>query len=160
MMSLTSRQVEQRERRQQFVTIRLDDMLLGVDIQLVQEINRQVTTTPVPHAPNSVKGVINLRGDVVTLMDLRVMLGMPPMEQTSRTRNVIIELHGERTGFLVDEVADVVTINRSAISPKPANLRGLGTAFFSGVYQGETDLIVILDMVELLHSDTRNKRAS
>jgi purine-binding chemotaxis protein CheW len=102
--------VHRRTSEQQVATFYVGEILLGIDIQSIQEINRHVSTTLVPHAPREVKGVINLRGEVVTVMDLRTILDLEPIEVDLRTRNIIVQTGTERVGLLVDRVADVVTL--------------------------------------------------
>lgn len=134
----------------QFATFCVGDQLMGVDIRRIQEINRNVEMTPVPHAPEFVRGVINLRGDVATVIDLRTILGLTPAEFTSKTRNVIIETDGEPVGLLVDRVADVITAQTADIEPPPANVGGMDGRFFRGVYKLETELLVLVDVDAVL----------
>ncbi|MBN1852235.1 MAG: chemotaxis protein CheW [Pirellulales bacterium] len=134
----------------QLVTFYVGDLLLGLDILQLQEIIRNFDVTPAPHAPDYVLGVINLRGDVVTVVDLRTVLGYPPAEVTRETRNLIVESQGEFIGLLVDRIADTVSITLDAIEPCPSNIDGVEGRFFRGVYTTETDIVVILDLEETL----------
>lgn len=134
----------------ELVTFYVGDMLIGADIRHVDEINRQVDLTPVPQAPDDVRGVMNLRGDVVTVLDLRIVLGMGRTEIGKDSRNVIVNSNGERTGLLVDRVADVVTARRNEIYPPPANMSGLQARFVRGVYKLDHDLLTVLDIGEIL----------
>lgn len=134
----------------EFATFYVDELLLGVDILQVEEINRHLTMTPVPHAPVCVEGVINLRGNVVTVVNLRTILGLPPGEITKGTRNVVVHAHGEQTALLVDRVADVLRTRRDAIDAPPANVNGVDSRFFKGVVRLEKSLLVILDVDEAL----------
>jgi purine-binding chemotaxis protein CheW len=131
---------------QEFITFYLGDLLLGIDIHQVQEINRNVDMTPVPHAPQAVRGVINLRGEVVLVVDLREVLGLPPSGLTRSNRNVIVKNGGEQIGLLVDRVADVVRANTDDLDPMPENLRGIDQRFFKAVFKLELGLLVILDV--------------
>ncbi len=131
---------------QEFITFYLGDLLLGIDIHQVQEINRNVDMTPVPHAPQAVRGVINLRGEVVLVVDLREVLGLPKSALTRSNRNVIVKNGGEQIGLLVDRVADVVRANTDDLDPMPENLRGIDQRFFKAVYKLELGLLVILDV--------------
>ena len=134
----------------QFTTFQVHDLLLGIDIRQVQEINRSLRLTPVPHAPEAVRGVINLRGEVVTVLDLRRVLRLPPAEMTRSTRNVIVNSNGEQIGLLVDQVTDVVTCKASEIDPLPENLGGVDQRFFQGVFKLDEGLLVILNVAETL----------
>jgi purine-binding chemotaxis protein CheW len=131
---------------QEFITFYLGDLLLGIDIHQVQEINRNLEMSPVPHAPNAVRGVINLRGEVVMVVDLREVLGLPPASLTRSNRNVIVKNGGEQIGLLVDRVADVVRASCDELDPMPGNLRGIDQQFFHSVYKMESGLLVILDV--------------
>src|SRR5271157_3269765 len=92
----------------ELATFFVADLLLGIPIRKVEEISRYSSVTPVPGASESVCGVISLRGEVVTVLDLRTVLGLGKTEPTRQTRNVIVQAGGERIGLLVDRVADVV----------------------------------------------------
>lgn len=131
---------------QEFITFYLGDLLLGIDIHQVQEINRNIDLTPVPHAPKAVRGVINLRGEVVLVVDLREVLGLAPAALTRSNRNVIVKNGGEQIGLLVDRVADVVRAHTDDLDPMPENLRGIDQRFFKAVYKLEIGLLVILDV--------------
>jgi len=130
----------------QLATFYVGDILLGVDICQVQEINRQLSVTEVPHAPNYVRGVINLRGDVATVLDLRTILGLPRADVTRDSRNLIVQSHGESIGFLIDRISDILTVQCDQISPPPTNVEGIDGALFKGVYTLETELLIILDV--------------
>ncbi|HTN76014.1 MAG TPA: chemotaxis protein CheW [Pirellulaceae bacterium] len=134
----------------QLASFQIGDLLLGIDIHQVQEINRNLDLTPVPHAPDSVRGVINLRGEVVTVIDLRRVLGLPAVECTRLTRNVIVNNGGEQVGLLVDCIADVVKSFVDDIDPLPENLGGLDHGFFQGVVKLEAGLLVILNVEQTL----------
>jgi purine-binding chemotaxis protein CheW len=141
-------------------TFTIGDLLVGIDIQSIQEINRQVETTPVPHAPTAVRGVVNLRGDVVTVMDLRVILDLEPINISPSTRAIIVRQGNERTGLLVDAVSDVVTIDGSNILPCPANVNGIAGRFFTGVVQLDRDLLVVLSIDQVLGAEATTRKAS
>lgn len=141
----------------QLAAFYLGDQLMAVDIHQVQEINRHVTTTPVPHAPDYVRGVVNLRGEVVTVLDLRAVLGMGPTTLTKDSRNVIVNWQGEKNGLLVDRVADVVTTDTNDIDHPPANVNGMDACFFQGVVKLEHDLLVVLDVPSILSGRTSSE---
>lgn len=137
----------------EIATFYIGDILMGVDIQKVQEINRHVDLTPVPHAPACVRGVINLRGDVVTVLDLRTVLDLEPAELNETSRNMIAKAGDEQVGLLVDRIADVVKVTRDEIEPPPANISGIEGRFFDGVYKMKSDLLIILNAEEVLSVD-------
>lgn len=136
---LASREVE-------YATFHVGDLLIGIDIRQVEEINRHLRLTPVPQAPDCVRGVINLRGEVVTVVDLRTILGLEPVDTTRSSRNVIVNSHDERIGMLVDSVADVVTVDSAKVAPPPANVSGIDGKFFQGVFRLEKELLVVLNV--------------
>ena len=109
----------------QISTFFVGDILLGLDISHVQEINRHLDVTAVPHSPSFVRGVINLRGEVVTVVDMRTILGLPRGEVTRDCRNVVIHSEGELIGLIVDQIADILTIPIREIDPPPANVDGV-----------------------------------
>ncbi len=130
----------------ELATLYVADLLLGIPIREVEEISRYGAVTPVPGAPESVCGVMSLRGEVVTVLDLRVLLGLGKTEPTRRTRNVIVHAGGERIGLLVDRVADVVRAATADLLPPPANLSGAESAMFRAVYRMESELLVLVDV--------------
>ncbi len=132
------------------VTFYVGESLLGVPIQQIEEINRHLDLTPVPHGPDYVRGVINLRGKVVTVVDLRTILGLEPAAVGRDTRNVIVNFHGEHVGLIVDRVADVVAARSDEIDRPPANLSSADGRFYSGVYKLESELLVLLDVEAVL----------
>ncbi len=134
----------------QYATFYVGDLLLGVDIHQVQEINRQLDVTSVPGAPDFVRGVINLRGDVATVVDLRTLLGLAETEKTRDTRNLIVHSGGEAIGLWVDRISDILEVSDHEINPTPTNLDGIDNRFFIGVYLLETELVVLLDIDQLL----------
>lgn len=134
----------------QYATFYIGDLLLGVDIRTVQEINRQVDVTPVPNSPEHVRGVINLRGEVATVIDLRKVLGLPAAEVTRDARNLIVHSQGEAIGLWVDRVSDIVAVARDGVAPTPANVDGVDGKFFRGVYSPAERLIVLLDVEQVL----------
>jgi len=130
----------------ELATFYVADLLLGIPIQDVEEISRYCAVTPVPGAPESVCGVMSLRGEVVTVLDFRVVLGLGKTECTRRTRNVIVHTAGERIGLLVDRVADVVRASVADLLPPPANLSGADSTMFQAVYRMENELLVLVDI--------------
>jgi len=138
----------------QLATFYVGDILLGIDIQQVQEINRQLDVTDVPHSPNYVRGVINLRGDVATVVDLRTILGLPSTEVTRESRNLIVHSRGETIGFLVDRISDILTLSTSEISPSPTTVEGVDGSLFKGVLKLEKELLIVLDVDAVLSGET------
>jgi len=143
----------------EFATFYVGRVLLGIDIRKTEEINRQLDLTPVPHAPAWVRGVVNLRGEVVTVLDLRTILGFEPAALTVASRNVIVRTDSEQVGLLVDRVADVVTVPVDEIEPPPANVNGVDGRFFNGVCKLESALLVVLDVQAVLTTAGKAEKA-
>jgi purine-binding chemotaxis protein CheW len=141
----------------QFATFYVGHMLLGVDIRVVQEINRQSEITQVPHAPDYVRGVINLRGDVATVVDLRRILGLPASEASRQTRNLIVHHQGEAIGLLVDRISDILTLSDDQINPPPTNVDGVDRRLMSGVCTLDSAIVVLLDIDEVLADSARQE---
>lgn len=133
----------------QLVTFYADDFLLGVDIDFVQEISRQAELTPVPGAPESIWGVINLRGEVVTVLNLHYLLGAKPLQAGANWCNLILSFGTERVGVCVDRVSDICTVPENEIVEGPSNLRSLNSRYIEGVYLRDDAVVVILDPVKL-----------
>jgi len=137
-------------REVEFVTFYVGSLLLGAEISQVEEINRHLDIAPVAHSPPWVQGVVNLRGEVVTVVDLRHVLGVGRIQIGPQTRNVVINADGERIGLLVDRVADVVKAYKSDIKALPANLTSVQGRFFQGVLELEHGLLAVLNIEEVL----------
>lgn len=144
----------------QYATFYVGDLLLGVDIHQVQEINRQLDVTDVPQAPDCVRGVINLRGEVTTVIDLRTILGLEQAEVTRDSRNLIVNSNGESVGFLVDRISDILTLRDEQIGPPPTNIDGVKGKYFLGVHTMESEILVLLNVAEALAVRTEEEVAS
>jgi purine-binding chemotaxis protein CheW len=137
----------------EYASFYVADALMGVSIGQVEEINHNLELTPVPHAPAWVRGVMNLRGAVVTVVDLRVVLGLEPTVITRKTCNVVVRSGSEQIAILADRVADVVRAPAREIEMPPANVAGNEERFFRGVYKLDRELLVILDIDAVLAND-------
>lgn len=135
--------------KKQIVTFRVDDCLVGLDILEVREINRFLDITPVQHAPEYVLGLMNLRGQMVTVFDLGVRLGLTPREISSESHNVILK--NEPVGLLVDAIGEVVQAEGHEIEAPPANLHDIEGEFIAGVLELVDGVLVILSAEKLLH---------
>lgn len=126
------------------------ELLLGLDIVHVQEINQNFIITVVHRAPDYVRGVINLRGEIVTVIDLRRKFGFAPLAEEEEMQIIIVRQGDENIGLLVDAVSDVVMAGEEDIEPPPSNLAGVTGHFFKGIFKLEHELVAILDIDELL----------
>ena len=152
MTTATQTPPTQRKRSEsmQLATFYVADMCLALDIALIQEIIRDVKVTRVPHAPPQVRGVINLRGEVTTVIDLRQILGLAPLDTTSDTQTLIVRSQGESIGLIVDRVGDICAVEGGSIVPPPPNVDSVDGRFFHGVCQRKSEIILVLDLEEAL----------
>jgi len=137
----------------QCVTFRLNEEIYGINVMLVQEVLRVTEIAPVPGAPNYVIGIINLRGNVVTVIDTRMRFGLPPKEMDDSTRIVIIEAENQTVGIVVDSVSEVVDIYSNEIETAP-NVGNDETArYIEGVVSRSEELLILVDLNKLLTDD-------
>ena len=134
----------------QLVTFSTGDEEFGVDIVRVQEIIRTMAITKVPKAPEFVEGVINLRGKVIPIIDLRRRFGLQPKTHDKHTRIIVIEINTMIVGFVVDSVSEVLRIPASTVEPPPPVVAGLESEYISGVGKLEDRLLILLDLDRLL----------
>jgi purine-binding chemotaxis protein CheW len=134
----------------EFATFYVGGALCGIDILNIQEINKNFEITNVPQASDYVEGILNLRGRIVTIIDLGKKLGLEPVNKDKDNRNIIVNSDDEHIGLLVDSISDVVLAQRTDIEPAPSNIGGAKGKFFQGVLKTEAQLIGILDIDEVL----------
>lgn len=134
----------------ELATFMIGDALCGMDILKVQEINKLIDMTEVPQAPSYVLGILNLRGQIVTSIDLGKKLGLGDTDLSLDPRNIIVNSPGEHVGLLVSKICDVVQANKEKFEPPPSNMGGIQGEFFTGVYKTEDKLIGILDVDKVL----------
>ncbi len=137
----------------QLVTFNISNEEFGVDILKVQEIIRTMEITKVPRAPEFVEGVINLRGKVIPIIDLRRRFGMDSRKHDSQTRIVVIELNNMIVGFVVDSVSEVLRIPADTVVPPPAIVSGVDSEYISGVGKLDDRLLILIDLEKLLSQD-------
>ena len=137
----------------QLVTFRLKDETYGINVMQVQEVLRVSEIAPVPGAPPYVLGIINLRGNVVTVMDTRGRFGLPPGEIDDSTRVVIIELEKQVIGMLVDSVAEVVDLRASEIDSAPNVGNDENSRYIQGVATRGTELLIVVDLNRMLSEE-------
>ncbi|QDV23998.1 Chemotaxis protein CheW [Aureliella helgolandensis] len=135
----------------QLVTFELGAATLALDISAVQEISRNSQLTKVPHAPKYVRGIANLRGDVVTILNLHSHLGILANPATKESRILIIKDASETVGLWVDRVSDILPVQVRDLSPPPNNLQGISRTYVQGVFQANGKLILKIDLQNLLN---------
>src|SRR5262249_3035846 len=134
----------------QFLTFALGDEEYGVAILNVQEIKGYAPVTPIPNTPAWVRGVMNLRGTIVPVIDLRLRLGMPATEYGPFTVIVVLAVAAKVVGAIVDSVSDVLTIPEADVQTAPDLGVGIDVRFVSGIAQANDKLVVLLDAETLL----------
>ena len=137
----------------QWVTFRLDNESYGINVMQVQEVLRHTEIAPVPGAPTYVLGIINLRGNVVTVIDTRQRFGLTPAPITDNTRIVIIEADKQVVGILVDSVAEVVYLRQSEIETAPNVGTDESAKFIQGVCNKNNELLILVDLEKMMTED-------
>lgn len=145
--------VEANDEVLQWVTFQLEEETYGINVMQVQEVLRYSEIAPVPGAPNYVLGIINLRGNVVTVIDTRLRFGLPQNEITDSTRVVIIESEKQVIGILVDSVAEVVYLKKSEIDTAPNVGTDESSRFIQGVSNRDGELLILVDLDKMLTDD-------
>ena len=141
----------------QLVTFSIGEEEFGVDILKVQEIIRTMEITKVPRAPAFVEGVINLRGKVIPIIDLRRRFNLAPKAHDKNTRIIDCVINNILVGFVVDAVAEVLRIPSNTVEPPPPVVAGIGSDYISGVGQLKDRLLIMLDLDKLLSSEDMEK---
>lgn len=134
----------------QIVTFRVGDEDFSVPILKVQEIIRMSEITKVPRSPDFVEGVINLRGKVIPVIDLRKRFGLEVTEKTNETRTIVVDCEGKVVGLIVDSVSEVLRLSQSTVEPPPDIVGGVDSEYISGVGKLNDRLVILLDIDKVL----------
>jgi purine-binding chemotaxis protein CheW len=134
----------------EFVTFRLADQWLGIPVTVVQEVLVPQRIARVPLAQEAVAGFLNLRGQIVTSLDLRTTLRLPARPAEAEYMNVVVRHDGELFAFMVDDVGDVVTVEHAAVESTPATLDERWRTASAGIVRRDRDLLVVMNVPELL----------
>lgn len=137
----------------QFLTFQLGEELYGVDILRVQEIKGYTAVTKIPNTPAHIKGVLNLRGTIVPIVELRTKFGMETIDYTMFTVIVVVVVQEKIMGLVVDAVSDVLNIDKQDIQPPPQFGANVDVSFLNGIGKSGDKLIALLDMDRLLSDD-------
>ncbi len=140
----------------QLVTFSIGEEEFGVDILKVQEIIRTMEITKVPKAPEFVEGVINLRGKVIPIIDLRKRFGMATRDHDKNTRIIVIEINNMIVGFVVDSVSEVLRISADTVEPPPPVVAGVESEYIKGVGKLADRLLIMLDLDRLLSREEKD----
>ena len=135
---------------EQLVVFKLGREEYGVSILQVQEIKKMTDITRVPHTPDYLKGVINLRGSVLPVVDLKKRLNLPPEEYTDDTRIIIVKVEEIIVGMIVDAVSEVTAINQENIEPPQAVVSGVESNYLSGVGKMDNRLLILLNLLAII----------
>lgn len=147
----------------QIATFRLGETVLGIDILLVKEVYRHMVISQIPDTPPHIRGLMNLRGRVVTVIDLNVCLNRPPIDSIEDSRLLILKTREEITdsdlenatgddiiGFLIDRMDDVITISNDEVFPTPPNVVTIQEEFIQGVIKRDDQLVLLLNVSAIL----------
>jgi len=151
--SANNTEVDPNDEVHQWVTYRLGEETYGINVMQVQEVLRHSEIAPVPGSPVYVLGIINLRGNVVTVIDTRTRFGLETTETTDSTRIVIIESDEQVVGILVDSVAEVVYLKSSEIDGAPNVGTDESARFIQGVSNRDGELLILVDLNKLLSDE-------
>lgn len=141
----------------QLVSFKIGNEEFGVDILKVQEIIKIITITNIPNSPSFVEGVINLRGKVIPIIDLRNRLGFEKIAHTKNTRIIVVELSGNTVGFVVDEVSEVLRISKSITEAPPELVTSINSEYITAVGKLEDRILILLDLDKVLNTDEKNQ---
>ncbi len=150
----------------QFTTFYVGNTLFGVNILQVKEINNQMRYTPVPDSIDFIKGLFNLRGQIITIFDLAKRLGRKDTLIGEKTRNLILktdietvllrekfkleEIGNDAVGFIIDKIGDVIEVEEEQIQQPPANVGDISKEFIKGVVELKSDLLIIINVSEVI----------
>ncbi len=148
----TDKELDSREILQ-LVTFRLGNEEYSLDILSVQEIIRHMELTRVPKAPEFVDGVINLRGRVIPVLDLRKRFGLSADENTEETRIIVVDINDKTVGFKVDAVSEVLRLPADTVEPPPSIVTDVDSEYIRGVGKIDGRLIILLDVTKILNSN-------
>ena len=139
----------------QLACFRIGSELYALDIMRIKEIIRPQKMTPIPKAPAFIEGVINLRGVVIPVADLRKRFDQPISETNRKNRIVVCSLSGRIIGLMVDEVTEVKRFGRNEIAPSPQFIDGPEANYFLGVARRDEDLIMLIDLEKILSNNEK-----
>lgn len=134
----------------QLVSFKIGDAEFGVDILRVQEINKMMDLTIVPNTPSFIEGVVNLRGRIIPVLNLRRKLGLNAKEYDSETRIIVVDLEDKTIGFIVDEVKEVLRIPKSITEQPPEIVAGVDADYITAIGKLEDRLLILLDLTKIL----------
>ena len=141
----------------QVVVFRVGNEYYGVDIASVESIIKMQAITAVPHAPEFVEGVTNLRGIILPVIDLRKRFGLPQVEATRESRIIVITLEGTKLGMVVDAVSEVLSIPEGSVEPPSPLVSTVGTAFIQGIAKLDGRLVVLVNLDKIFSREEKEE---
>ena len=136
----------------ELVNFRLNQEEFGIEILMVEEIIRMRQITKVPNSPYFVAGIVNLRGKIIPIVNLRSKMGMPEKEYDKGTRIIVVEILGTTTGFVVDAVTEVLRIPSNITEAPPKLVAGINSEFIKSVGKLDDRLLILIDLAKVLYS--------
>lgn len=153
-MNIATQEEQEIAQRLHLVTFSLMGEVFGLPILDVREIIRMTEITPVPQAPGFVEGVINLRGQILPVVDLRKRFGITPKENDDTTRIVVVELTHAAVGLIVDSVSEVLRIPADVVAPPPSLVAGsIGAEYIKGIGHYDERMIILIEMRKVFNED-------
>ena len=137
----------------QMVVFKLEKEEFAVDIHQVREVLKMSRVTPLPQSAHYIEGVINLRGEVIPVVDLRKRFELPVGVRNEQTRIIIVEIQNSNVGLIVDSVTEVLRLSSSAIQPPPARVAGTRTDLIKGVGKVSDRLLIVLNLEKILTTE-------
>ncbi|HED07503.1 MAG TPA: purine-binding chemotaxis protein CheW [Ignavibacteria bacterium] len=137
----------------QLVSFNLDEEEFGVDILKVREINKMLQITRVPNSPHYVEGVINLRGRIIPVVDLRAKVGLKKKSYNNNTRIIVVEIADKTIGFIVDKVSEVLRIPKNVTEAPPELIAGIDSDYITAVGKLEDRLLILLDLNKVFNTE-------
>lgn len=145
------------EAQKKVIVFRLEDQEYATVIQNVRSIERMQEITRIPNVPNFIKGVINMRGEVTPIIDLKERLSIGTMNETNETRILIVEMNGIQTGLIVDAATDVIDIDASVVESAANIMNGVNELFIEGVAKLENRFLLLLNVEKVLNKQEINE---
>ena len=134
-----------------YVTVFISDQLFGIPVLEVHDVLRGLNLTKIPLAPPEVAGALNLRGRIVTAIDVRQRLGLPEREEDENSMSIVVEHQGEPYSLLIDSVGEVLSLDLNELQPTPVTLNSCWKEISGGVYRLENKLLVLMQIEQLLN---------
>lgn len=143
----------------QLVSFNIGNEEFGIDILKVEEIIRLISITKIPNAPDFIEGVINLRGKVIPVIDLRTRLKREKKQHDNNTRVIVVEVNGRTVGFIVDSVREVLRVPKSITEPPPSIVAGVDSEYITAIGKLEDRLLILLDLEKVLSHKQKEELA-